>query len=510
MSLEFAGFILSPGLVLKLLSALSSDGGEAMKPFRKYPALIAITTALLCGVVLPRLSQAQSLKDAVGYTQLKNELGGSLPTGAGVRVGLVEADTDASASIVSFLPQTSSAEFSGKSFTTIYDPLSTATKTVSGHATGVASNFFGNTTSLAPGVSSVDLYEANDFVDRVQNFGGGNPALTNVSVMNHSYIGFGLTTAETNEVNARLDYTVTRDNFTSVVALNNGVGSVPQLYGQTYNSIVVGRSDGQHSYGNTAYNVAGRMKPDIVAPQGSTSMATPVVSSAAALLHAGAIANSMADARNSESIKAMIMAGATKSEFPSWSNSTTRPLDTIYGAGELNVYNSYKILLGGEHAGSLTEPTQSTSLRGWDYESSFTPASTLYWNFDVTAGQEISEASILLTWNAQFKDALGNFSLSSFSLANMDMRFYNSTSSFLGTQLAASLSTVDNVEHIYLKNLAAGKYTLAVTSNVSTAFGLAWNLVAVPEPGSIALVSLALVSCIMIRKRGSDSADRLV
>ncbi len=472
-----------------------------MKSLRSFPILIASLALFLGPPALSQKAKAQTLKTDVGYNQLLTELGGALPTGVGVRVGLVEADVDGAANIVSFLPDISSAEFTGKSYTTIYNPLSTATLTVSGHANGVGSNFFGNTTSFVPGVNSVDLYEANDFVGRVQNFGGGNPALTNVSVMNHSYIGFGLTTAQTNEVNARLDYTVERDNFVSVVGLNNGVGAIPQLYGQTYNSIVVGRTDGQHSFGTTSFNGAGRTKPDIVAPQGSTSMATPVISSTAALLHAGAIANSMSNARNSEVVKAMIMAGATKAEFPGWSNTTTRPLDATFGAGEVNVYNSYKILLGGEHNGSLVQPTQSAALKGWDYEASFTPASTLYWNFDVLSGQVISEASILLTWNAQFQDNLGNFSLSSFSLANMDMRFYDSTSSFLGTQLAASLSTVDNVEHIYLKNLVAGKYTLAITSNVSTSFGLAWNLVAVPEPNSLALIGIVAWGGLLRRNR---------
>lgn len=465
----------------------------------RFSCLIALLffalPALSC-----RPASAQSLKDLVGYTKLQSEFGGSLATGAGIRVGLVEADTDANTTISSYMPNTGIADFTGKTFNN--NVPSGQTVTVSGHATGVAQNFFGNSTSLSPGVTQVDVYEANDFVEIRQQFNKpNNPDPITAQVLNHSYIGFGLTTAEATQINARLDYTVNRDNLTSVVALNNGTGAVPQLYGQSYNSIVVGRSDGSHSAGPTTVGGAGRTKPDIVAPQGSTSMATPVVSSAAALLHSAAVANSMTDARNSETMKAIIMAGATKTEFPGWSNTTTRPLDSVFGAGELNIYNSYKILLGGEQAGSSTEPVLASSLRGWDYADAINPLGSLYWNFNVAAGHEISEASILLTWNAQYGTSNFNNTL---SLANMDMRFYNSTGGFLGTLLSSSLSTVDNVEHIYLKNLTAGTYTLAINSNFSTSFGLAWNLVAVPEPNSLLLVGLVATISVCTRRRERD------
>lgn len=463
----------------------------------RFSSLIALLfialPAFLCGT-----ATAQSLKELVGYTKLQTEFGGSLATGAGITVGLIEADTDVSnTTVAAYMPNTGIADFTGKTF--LNNPPAGQTVALSGHATSVGQNFFGNSTSLSPGVVNVQVYEANDFVDFRQKFGtASDPDIITASVINHSYVGFGLTVPQATEINARLDYTVNRDNLTSVVALNNGVGAVPQLYGQSYNSIVVGRSDGQHSFGTTTVGGAGRTKPDIVTPQGSTSMATPVVSSAAALLHSAAVANSMTDARNSETMKAIIMAGATKTEFPGWSNTTTRPLDTVFGAGELNIYNSYKILLGGEQAGSSTEPVMTSSLRGWDYADSIDPLGSLFWNFEVTAGQEISEASILLTWNAQYGTSNFNNTL---SLANMDMRFYNSTGGFLGTLLSSSLSTVDNVEHIYLKNLSAGTYTLAINSNISTAFGLAWNLVAVPEPTSLMLVGLVATISISFRRR---------
>jgi hypothetical protein len=72
---------------------------------------------------------------------------------------------------------------------------------------------------------------------------------------------------------------------------------------------------------------------------------------------------------------------------------------------------------------------------------------------------------------------------------------------FLGTQVAASLSTVDNVEHLYLKNLASGLYTIAVTGDAATDFGLAWNITAVPEPGVLVLLGVPAVGLIAARLR---------
>ena len=69
------------------------------------------------------------------------------------------------------------------------------------------------------------------------------------------------------------------------------------------------------------------------------------------------------DGARSEVIKAMLMAGATKGEFANWIDPTTglvnpwnrtqtRPLDDVFGAGELNVYNSYLIGIGGKQSAS--------------------------------------------------------------------------------------------------------------------------------------------------------------
>jgi hypothetical protein len=180
----------------------------------------------------------------------------------------------------------------------------------------------------------------------------------------------------------------------------------------------------------------------------------------------------MPNARNSEAMKAIIMAGASKAPFPAWSNTATQPLDSKFGAGEVNVYNSYKILQAGESNGVIGIPVSNSNLKGWDYSDSIDPTKPLYWNINV--GQTITEASILLAWNAKYQDGFGNFN-STLSLANMDLKLFDSTTSFLGTEIGSSRSLVDNVEHIYLRNLNAGLYTIQVSSTVNSAFGLAWN-----------------------------------
>ena len=451
-----------------------------------YSAFVVLALLAPCQVI------AQAYREDVGYNRLRNEVGAGLANGAGVTAIYAEANVGG-AGTNTYYPNTADSEFTGKTFV---DASGFSPRNESSHATTVGQLFFGNASSMSSGVSNIQVYFADDFVfDKQKSLQAGvNPMpVSSFSVMNHSYAASDFTQAEALDSNARLDYTVARDHLTSVVALANG-GALPQIYGQSYNSIVVGLSNGGHSQGVTTVGVPGRVKPDIVSPQGSTSAGTPLVSSAAALLHQAANDFGLSSARNSEAMKAIIMAGATKDTLPTWSNTFTQPLDSVYGAGQLNVYNSYRILEAGETNGAISIPISNTAttsgLQGWDYGASITSGIPQYWNFNVSEGQAISEASILLTWNAQYKNANGDFD-STLSLANMDLKLFNSSNGVLGTEVGASLSLVDNVEHIYLKNLNAGLYTIAVYSDSNTSFGLAWNITAVPEPSSIACLCLA-------------------
>jgi hypothetical protein len=438
--------------------------------------------------------------EQVGLGRLRALLGDQLETGQGVSASLVEADIDGGAGR-SFLPDPANSQFQGKTLIN----GSGAPEGISSHATQVGGVFFGRTASATPGIQTVTTFEAVDFVFYRSGYNDSiNPLSNPFAVQNHSYVGSGLSTAVASELLARHDYMVKRDRQTSVVGVNNGAGSnLPQLMVQGYNSISVGLSNGQHSSGLTTLQVAGRSKPDLVAPAGATSLAAPMVASAAALLHAKAIAMSADSAFHPEVIKSVLMAGATNDPFPTWSQSTARPLDSVFGAGQMDIYNSYRILQSGSHEGSLGEPAQSVASRGWNHGAISSAGQERYWDLQVTSQMPNAKATISLNWLAGYESPTGDFS-NSLSLSNMRLSLYRSTDGFLGSLIARSDSAVDNVEHLFVENLETGRYTIGVWSDRPDAFGLAWDFQAVPEPGSLLLVVLSSAfGGAWLRRRGA-------
>ncbi len=400
-------------------------------------------------------------KDDIGYTKLALELGGLLPTGSGVGVTQVEASS-ATAAPFDYMPDTALAEFAGKTFT----PLSGSAIT-SGHATVVGQFFYGNATSVAPGVTSIRNYDANKWLQSgflKYNSGGSSvpPLIETQKVMNASFVSNVPSSADV-EILRRFDYAVQQSGFLGVVALNNGSpGNVPPLLGSCYNGISVGLTNGAHSYGTNTTDGTGRMKPEIVAPQGATSFATPIVSATATMLSQGAPAN----ATKPVTMKAILMAGATKSQFPAWSRSTTHPLDAVYGAGQVNVYNSKRILDAGPQAASASV---AVTRRGWDFAT--TSAGSQFYFFDVPAGGT-SSLSAVLTWNRVIS---GAFPTPSSSLANLTLKLYAASGFTLGSLVDSSTSAVDNVEHVWQPSLAPGRYAMEVTADsAGVSYGLAW------------------------------------
>lgn len=467
---------------------------------------IILLTAMLFVMGAPLHLYGQAWKAAIGYDKLVTEVGESLEDGSGVLAAMVEAPRNGS----SYMP-----DLGGGNTGRFFIEGSGASGT-SGHATGVGERFFDNTLSMTPGLGSqmsnaVTGFNAVDWIDNQLGADtGADPSLQNFHVSNHSYIGEiddMFTESDAADVLRRLDFAINQSEMTTVVGTNNSVGTLPAIMVQGYNSITVGRSDGSHAAGLTSnFYGSGRTKPDIVAPESSTSLATPIVSGAAALLHEAGAGTS---ATRSETMKAILLSGATKDEFASWDRTTTRPLDEVFGAGQVNIYNSYQILQGGEQDGSVTDPLSAVSENGWDYEEELVAGQDLFYEFHVPSMEVMEELSIILTWNMEITDTDADVNVFNpvESLADMNLEFYDSTGSFLGSMVDMSASSVDNVEHIYLQNLTAGTYHLRVSSDINRDFGLAWrsNLVsAVPEPGSASLLSGILLTLLARRRRRSS------
>jgi hypothetical protein len=354
----------------------------------------------------------------------------------------------------------------------------------SSHAGNVAT--YSYRSSQFPGffLTNIKCWSAGDFVnDGIINSGNVAPDASFTQIQNHSWISTGGTDAELNDAIRRFDYMAARDKVLCAIGLNNGSDKVvPQVWGCSYNSIVIGRVDGGHSRGGTVIGVdgPGRIKPDLVSPgsTNATSYSTANVSGMAALLLGHAYTHpELSAVFNPEVNKAIIMAGASKTA--GWSNSSSQPLDQILGAGTANILNSFDLLVAGEH-GAGASPVPAS---GWDY-AEINPTSDTKYTFLIQEETTARTLSVILTWFRQFgpnPEANGFADLP--TLADFELRLYQSQGGALGNQIALSDSAIDNVEHLYLENLPAGEYTLTIATDTPSPYAIAWQTRAdgVPE-----------------------------
>lgn len=126
---------------------------------------------------------------------------------------------------------------------------------------------------------------------------------------------------------------------------------------------------------------------------------------------------------------------------------------------------------------------------GWDYESNLELNGQRLYEFEVAAGNQLENFSVVLSWNQRIVDV--NSSSFRFApveeLANLSLELLDSS----GAVVDSSLSTVDNVEHVFQNALAAGTYLLRVSndSGFASDYGLAWrgDLVAVFPLGDVGM-----------------------
>lgn len=413
---------------------------------------------LCCGAIA-------DYRDTVAYTFWTNQLGGLVPSGTGITLSQIESTGGGS----NYLADSAHPELAGKNVL----PMSGGSTGISSHATEVLTYFCGISTGMVPGVTTVAAYYVGDWVGSGMLLTGSSsaPLEETNDVELHAWIG---ASSDTTNIMLRLDHAIARDGFVCVTASDNGGGTnLPQLPSQGYNTLSVGRSDGGHSAGFTTVDAQGRIKPDLVAPLPTCSLAVPVVGAAVGLLTELAATNlSLAEAAHPEAIKALLMAGATKDDVPDWDRTSSRPLDERYGAGELNLFNSHRILMAGFQSAAATS---LVALAGWSVQTAAPSTSTWYY-FDVPTGRVLSSLSAVLAWNREVMDGPIPFTFDPVAtVANLNLALYSASNLTPVTLLDESTSAVDNVEHVYVRGLPAGGYGLRVTADSSARYCLAWE-----------------------------------
>ena len=362
------------------------------------------------------------------------------------------------------------------------------------HAENVGGLLYGMAAGVATNLARVDVSEAGWFVTNYV-FNPLLPPLADV-IVNQSFT-FGdettnlptppnwLAVADQLGIDAGYDDYASANQVLFVSAVNNGGAVSPP--GTAYNSIGVAAygAGAASSVGPTLDN--GRCKPDLTAPADYTSFSTPQVSGAAAVLMQAALRGDGGGDTHSafdlRTIKALLLNGAVKPA--DWSASSASPLDRRYGAGVVNVFNAYEQLAGGKQnfgattfpaVGDVHPPTAVSGfishLSGWDFNTNSTSAtndSVNHYFFTVPGGA----VTATLVWNRQFGET---------NINDLDLFLFAAAGHNL---VACSTSRVDNVEHIFVPQLAAGSYDLQVLKNGGTnvvsdgeIYALAWAFVA--------------------------------
>ena len=454
--------------------------------------------------------QAVSTLDDIGFTDLSLELGADLPDGSSITVTQVEAPNAGPPGAC--IPDVDNTEFSLIIFDDKTELVADCTGAVSGHANSVAQKFYGSVSSSSTAIANVALFEANNWL--VAGFlntsvGGlltNSVDISSTRLVNHSWAGSA--PGWDAEILRRTDFSIEVDEFIQVIGVHTNTVANP-LLSSSFNAIVAGLSAGTGTTGTATIvtnlidditYVSGRAKPDIVSPEGTGSASAPRISSAAVLLmdHAhvsnAALSNGFMTNRNgdtiynaerSETIKALLMAGADRAtvgntntvditDYRSADNQTTNGLDTRFGAGQVNSYNSHHILAEGEQDSEEDGGSVFANV-GFDYDPSFgglngsNPTATYSFTTSAVGGQKIKAS---LVWN------LDVLTTSTDNFYNLDVQLIDVATGVV----VSSSSIIDNTENIWWDLPSHKNYQLKVIAGSGQGafewdYALAWQIV---------------------------------
>ena len=327
----------------------------------------------------------------------------------------------------------------------------------------------------------------------------GNP----VEVITLS-IGMDGNTAGTDQWSLALDHIVNTNGRTVTVAAGNdgpGIGTLNGLPTGAYNVITVGATGDTNGNPSQDYSVLadfssrgptsdGRCKPDIVAPGSvihlptlnngwadgdGTSFATPLVAGGAALLID--MGQDLGYSTDPKVIKSVLLNSADK--LDGWNQTPTRPLDYGQGAGQMNLRSA-----GRQYQFAEKDPGVVSGI-GWDRQTLAHNEEKLYtMDVDLPAGAMVTAT---LTWDrivATDREDVKKVIYSLDHLDDLNLQLYRQDDPLRA--VAASVSTVDNVEHVYYTVPQAGRYLIGVEmsgagAGDSETYGLAWRVTPAAE-----------------------------
>jgi hypothetical protein len=410
--------------------------------------------------------------DVVGLTALRGRLGRDTPRGEGVVAGHVEGG------LPDYMPNVGDARFRGVRLIP-----GSGRGAFNAHTDATAGIAYGPN-GWAPGIERVTFFTARHWMtDGCLKAGTPlPPSAGDIRLFNHSWIASG----NSAEMLRRVDYLIDRDDVIMVVGVNNNAESaVPDLLASSYNAIAVGSGTLNSSGGFTKVEVEGRCKPELIAPMGLTSFATPGVTALAARLLETAdrmkAKGETSDAGKPEVIKAVLLAGAEKTG--GWKQLPGKTLDEHAGAGMVRIDRSYDILAAGPSA-----PGMVGGRYGWAFRE-LSPGGGDDFTFETP--RPLGPASLVLVWNRRIEGGQVNDLLTGRAkwnnqvrLADFDLRLFHTDDAGKETELAASTSAIDNVEHVYRTGLPRGRYRIEVGRKDELAEGydyaLAWRIEKTP------------------------------
>ena len=490
-------------------------------------ASLRLTVCLGLVLLVGTSSVSAAYDTLVGYDRLAAELGSATPDGTGIAVQHVEGLVTNGG----YMPNTGNAELSGKTITNV----SGTSSALSWHADRVAWNFYGNTHSIASGISQINGYDASNWMaSGFLNHGKTTaPQVVNDRLANHSWVAGN--SSSDRSILSRIDYVVETDDFLQVAGLDNSRRGYTVL-ADAFNAITVGVTSGVHDSGTYAVDalyVANRTRPTLVAPGNysgdpnaidtKTSYAAPQVAAATAVLLETAANPALSNgsylgprtgrtvhhAETTEAIKAALMAGADRAvdnafgpDLSDYAVDTANGLSRAYGAGQLNVYNSYRIIAAGEQDSAEDGNPADIGRFGFDYDPAFggANASNATASYEFTAGAGHHTLIASLVWNLDVVGGDTGFSTNA-TLYNLDLLLYDLDAS--GTEpIVASSSLIDNTENLFFELTTGHRYSMQVAPGIDQGtfewdYALAWQVT--PEPASLVLLVLGTFG--LLRRR---------